>query len=196
MVGRGGAVTAIRRCGSALNTNVHFHILLAEGVFAPTPGGALRFVPAPRPPTDMEVGRLLAAVRRRILRLARRHGLVVEEGEADGETAEGLALAAIAGASVVGRVATGPRAGHRVLRLGADATAPVVSSAGPRHAHRAGFDLHADAAVCAGDRRRLERLCRYVLRPAVAQDALGVDAGRQGRPSAAQNINAPPPVLV
>lgn len=39
------------------------------------------------------------------------------------------ALAAIAGASVLGRVATGPRAGQRVLRLGADATAPVVTSA-------------------------------------------------------------------
>jgi len=27
LVGRGGAVTAIQRCGSALNTNVHFHTL-------------------------------------------------------------------------------------------------------------------------------------------------------------------------
>ncbi|MFN8645017.1 MAG: transposase, partial [Candidatus Binatia bacterium] len=39
-------------------------------------------------------------------------------------------------------------------------------------AHRDGFDLHADTAVRAGDRCRLERLCRYVLRPPVAQDAL------------------------
>jgi hypothetical protein len=63
-----------------------------------------------------------------------------------------------------------------VLRLGADATAPVVSRAGPRHAHREGFDLHAAVAVRAGDRRRLERLCRYVLRPPVAQDALQLTA--------------------
>ncbi len=67
---------------------------------------------------------------------------------------------------------TGPRAGHLVLRLGADATAPVVTSAGMRHAHRAGFDLHADVAVRAGDRRRLEHVCRYILRPPVAQEAL------------------------
>ena len=72
----------------------------------------------------------------------------------------GLALAATAGASVIGRVATGPRAGHQGLRLGTDATAPVVSSAGPRHAYRAGFDLQANVAVRAGDRRRLEPLCR------------------------------------
>jgi hypothetical protein len=48
----------------------------------------------------------------------------------------------------------------------------VVTTGGPRHAHREGFDLHANTAVRAGDRRRLEHLCRYVLRPPLAQDAL------------------------
>ena len=184
VVGRGGAVTAIQRCGSALNLNIHFHTLVAEGVFVAAPDGTVHFAPAARPPADVEVGRLLAAVRRRILRLARRRGLVVDGGEAEADTADGLALAepalaALAGAAVVGRVATGPRAGHRVLRLGAGAAAPAVSSAGPRHAHRAGFDLHADTAVRAGDRRRLERLCRYVLRPPVAQEALELTAEGQ-----------------
>jgi hypothetical protein len=184
VVGRGGAVTAIQRCGSALNLNIHFHTLVAEGVFVTAPDGTVRFAPAGRPPTDVEVGRLLAAVRRRILRLARRRGLVVDGGEAEADTADGLALAdpalaALAGAAVVGRVATGPRAGHRVLRLGTGAAAPAVSSAGPRHAHRAGFDLHADTAVRAGDRRRLERLCRYVLRPPLAQEALALTAQGQ-----------------
>jgi hypothetical protein len=158
---------------------VHFHTLVAEGVFATAPDGGVRFVPAARPPTDVEVGRLLATLRRRIARLVRRHGLVVDGSEDDDGITDSLvlaepALAAIAGVSVGGRVATGPRAGHLVLRLGADATAPVVSRAGPRHAHHEGFDLHADTAVRGGDRRRLERLCRYVLRPPVAQDALAL----------------------
>ncbi|MBI2203158.1 MAG: transposase [Candidatus Rokubacteria bacterium] len=49
----------------------------------------------------------------------------------------------------------------------------------PRHAHLAGFDLHANVAVPAADRTRLEQLCRYLLRPAVAQDRLRlVDDGR------------------
>ena len=51
--GRGGAVTAIQRCGSALNTNIHFHTLVAEDVFEQWPNGSLRFVPAPAPPTDV-----------------------------------------------------------------------------------------------------------------------------------------------
>jgi hypothetical protein len=33
MRGRAGAVTAIQRCGSALNTNIHFHTLVPAGVF-------------------------------------------------------------------------------------------------------------------------------------------------------------------
>ena len=41
-----------------------------------------------------------------------------------------------------------------------------------RHAHIAGFDLHANLAVPAADRARLEQLCRYLLRPPVAQDRL------------------------
>ena len=49
----------------------------------------------------------------------------------------------------------------------------------PRHAHVAGFDLHASVDAPAVDRTRLERLCRYLLRPAVAQDRLRVgDDGR------------------
>ncbi len=43
---------------------------------------------------------------------------------------------------------------------------------GPRHAHIAGFDLHANVAVRAGENERLEHLCRYILRPPIAQDAL------------------------
>jgi Putative transposase len=59
-----------------------------------------------------------------------------------------------------------------VWRVGADPDAPWVLSTAPRHAHLAGFDLHADVDAPAADRVRLEQLCRYLLRPAVAQDRL------------------------
>jgi hypothetical protein len=49
--GAGGAVTAIQRFGSALNTNVHFHTLAVQGVFIEDAEGTGRFVPLP-PPTD------------------------------------------------------------------------------------------------------------------------------------------------
>jgi len=53
--GAGGAVTAIQRFGSALNTNVHFHALVVQGVFIEDAEGARRFVPLPAP-TDAAAG--------------------------------------------------------------------------------------------------------------------------------------------
>jgi hypothetical protein len=120
----------------------------------------------------------LAAVRRRIIRLVRKHGieLEAEDGESGAEIdplfEEQPALATIQGASVLGRVVTGPRAGRWVVRLGRDPRADVVISGGRRQAHMRGFDLHTDTAVREGERDRLERLCRYVLRPPLAGDAL------------------------
>lgn len=57
-----GAVTAIQRFGSALDTQVHFHSLVVQDVFVENEGGTLRFVPSPAP-SDAEVARLLSAVR-------------------------------------------------------------------------------------------------------------------------------------
>ena len=45
-------------------------------------------------------------------------------------------------------------------------------SLGPRHARIDGFDLHANVVAPAGDRDRLARLCRYALRPPIAQDRI------------------------
>jgi hypothetical protein len=81
-------------------------------------------------------------------------------------------LAGISSASIQGRIALGPRAGARVWRVGEEPDAPWALSSSPRHAHIAGFDLHANLAVPAADRARLEQLCRYLLRPPVAQERL------------------------
>jgi hypothetical protein len=76
-------------------------------------------------------------------------------------------------ASVHNRVATGPRAGQRVVRLGDRIDADDVERVrGPRCAQVAGLSLHANVSVPARDRRRLERLCRYVARPPLASERL------------------------
>lgn len=80
-------MTAIQRFGSALNTNVHFHSLVAQGVFVEHADGTLRFAPASAP-TDLEVARLLASVRRRIVRLVARHGIDLENPSNEGEPAD------------------------------------------------------------------------------------------------------------
>lgn len=79
--GRSGSVTVIQRFGGGLNLNVHYHTLLFDGVFyADGATGALDFRPLP-PPTDEEVGAVLARIAARVQRLLRRRG--VDPGDAD-----------------------------------------------------------------------------------------------------------------
>jgi hypothetical protein len=85
-------------------------------------------------------------------------------------------LAGLASASVQGRVALGPRAGGRVRRLGDEPDLGHVASRGPRQAQLDGLDLHANVWVPPNDRARLEQLCRYLLRPPLAQDRVQLRA--------------------
>jgi Putative transposase/Transposase zinc-binding domain len=172
--GQCGAVTFVQRFGDALNLNVHFHSLLLDGVYARGPDGALRFHPLP-PPEDTEVERVVAQVAQRIAPLLERRGLGPEAdpSEADPLTEAEPLLAQLYGASVAGRIATGRRAGQRVLRVG-DCIDPddLPALEGERCASMSGVSLHANVDVPARDRRRLERLCRYVARPPVATERL------------------------
>src|SRR5262249_40248644 len=118
--------------------------------------------PAPRTPARGN-GVHLSMVRR---------GLDVDTHATDPLTAETLALAGLASAALQGRLALGPRAGARVERLGHDPAAPWVESARPLHARCDGCDLHAGVTVAGDDRPRLEQLCRYPLRPPIAQERL------------------------
>jgi hypothetical protein len=171
--GRTGSVTVLQRAGGALNTNLHFHTLVLDGVFIEAPGGALAFHPVPGP-SDAEVAAALATIRHRVQRLLVRRGLAPADatGPADPLADESPVLAGIIGASVQGRVALGSRAGARVRQLGDARDTATVTSRGPRQAHLDGFDLHANVWVSAHDRAGVERLCRYVLRPPFAQERL------------------------
>ncbi len=167
--GQCGAVTFLQRFGSALNLNVHFHTLALDGVYPRDDGTATRFLPLP-PPSTEEVTRVLAGTARRIARL------LAERAEDDDALArDEPLLATLAAASLRARIATGPHAGQRWRRLG-DCVEPEDAEAdpdaSPRVPEHAGMSLHADVAVPARDRRRLERLCRYVARPPLAHDRL------------------------
>lgn len=120
----------------------------------------------------------------RITRLLDRRGL--GEGADAGSVSDTWAddapvLAGLAAASVQGTVALGPHRGARLRRLGdvsESVEAPVPAGC---HARANGFDLHAGLVVPAGQRERLERVCRYALRPPVAADRLRVTDDGQVR---------------
>ena len=176
--GQCGAVTFLQRFGDALNANVHFHSLVLDGVYEPKSGQWPRFFPLPAP-DDAEVVGAAGQVARKLCRLLEREGLGAEADVADADplAAEEPFLATLTAASVSGRTATGPRAGRRTLRLGDRIDAEDLPKLeGERCASVNGVSLHANVAVPARDRLRLERLCRYVSRPPVATGRLSRQA--------------------
>jgi hypothetical protein len=141
--------------------NPHYHSLILDGVYISSlPHAAPRFHPLP-PPTDEEIARITAAIARRVWKLLVRRGLLGEEGPTDPDPLEAdePLLSQLYSASLQGRVATGPRTGQRLLRLGDRIDVEDVEAiTGPRCASVQGFSLHADVCVPARDGRRLERL--------------------------------------
>ena len=112
-------------------------------------------------------------------RLLERRGLGDDASAEDDTLAmEEPLLASLYAASVTSRIATGSRSGQRVLRMGDRIDAddlPVLQ--GERCASVGGVSVHANVAVPARDRRRLERRCRYGARPPVASERLSWLAG-------------------
>jgi len=84
-------------------------------------------------------------------------------------------LAELYGASVSGRIATGPRAGRRIARVG-DEVDPEDGAlpSGRCCASVEGFSVHAGVCIPARDRMRLERLARYAGRPPLATERLSL----------------------
>jgi len=103
------------------------------------------------------------------MKLLTRIGYLIEEQgmayltEADPDTA----LAPLQQAACTYRIALGPRAGQKVLSL-----QTVPSQAAPSTPQRCvnapGFSLHAEVRCAINQRHKLEHLCRYITRPAIA----------------------------
>ncbi|MEO2167124.1 MAG: transposase, partial [bacterium] len=187
MVGAGERVSAragveVRR-RSALNLNIHFHAIIPQGVFAEASDGEIYFEPGP-PPSRPDMDKLAGSIRRRVGKvLARADGTATGEGlpsleiSLDPVAEELPTLAPLGAASIQGRAALGPRAGRRPRRRGREkARAGEPGRSRPRHrrynANIEGFDLDASVRVRGGDKPRLERLLRYLLRPPIAAGRL------------------------
>jgi hypothetical protein len=142
-----GAITFVQRFGGALNLNPHLHVLVADGTFVcPEDGRAPRFV-ATSAPTRAEMAEVLRGVATRVARITT---VRADDG------LDALRAAAMARGRVA-RLPLGDDAGGEELRF----------EARQRGVEHAGFNLHAGVCVAADDRVALERLCRYVARPAV-----------------------------
>ena len=151
--GRTGSITAVQRFGSDLALNVHFHSLYVDGVYDAL--GA--FTPIEAPTRD-GLETLCTTIAERVHKLLERRAL--DHDHAD-ERALCLALS------------------RSAARRGADKHAPQGTDSDhdgepdwKLKARVDGFDLEATTVVRAEDRERLEDLCRYLLRPPLADRRL------------------------
>ena len=106
---RTGAVTLIQRFGSALNLNVHLHMLFVDGVYT-FEGERPRFHHGSAP-TQPELQRLLRTIATRVTRAPQGQGLLSRDEEnpsLDLEPTDGYGQ--LLGAAVHYRIATGPHA--------------------------------------------------------------------------------------
>jgi len=82
-------------------------------------------------------------------------------------------------ASIRSRIAVRQGTGRRTLTLKNPALARIDSTPKPFTANRDGFSLNCAVSCQAHQRNRLERLCRYITRPALGLERLSTIAAGQ-----------------
>ncbi len=177
-----GAVTLIQRFGGALNVNIHFHMLWFDGVYEANvkqPQRKPRLHRA-RAPTCAQLTQLAGKIASRLCRHLTRKGWLEGEDESLflSDSAGGDdGMDALRMSSITYRIATGAQAGRKVVTL-----QTLPGDAGPIEGDAGkvgGFSLHAGVAAEAHESLKLERLCRYITRPAISEKRLSISP--QGR---------------
>lgn len=171
-----GAVTLIQRFGSALNLNVHFHMLFLDGVFIADEKKGQRFLLV----TQHQPSEMVALAHKISARLAtylERSGLI--DGDAESQYLSEDAVNAgemhdHQGYSVQYRISVGPQKGRKVFRLQTRPALENEMASSTLLGNVAGFSLHAGVSAKADERDKLERLCRYITRPPVSTKRLSL----------------------
>jgi len=173
-----GTLSLIQRFGSALNLNVHFHMLWLDGVYEPVAARPDKpRLRRARAPTSAQLTQLADTIAHRVCRhLARKGWLEGEDESAFLSDSAGCddGLDALRMSSITYRIATGKHAGRKVATL-----QTIPADNGSPEGDAGGFSLHAGVAAEAHECRKLERLCRYIARPAISEKRLSISP--QGR---------------
>ena len=181
---RTGAVTFIQRFGSALNLNVHFHMLFLDGVYLTRDSGnktnqVFRRVNAP---TKADLAVLLHRISTRLARFLVKEGILeqdIEDSYLNLEHLETDPMQQVHGHSITYRIAIGSQQGKKVFTLQTLLPKEAADDRFSQVAKGGGFSLHAGVATLAHQRQKLERICRYVARPAISEQRLALT--RDGR---------------
>jgi len=182
-----GGLTVIQRASSDLRCNPHFHTVFLDGVYVrDQQGGAPVFHPAP-PPSQAQVEAVVKKAAERIVRFLKRRGLIaLATAPGDDEVTvivgdetlgkDDPLLAHLLAAATAGLPPAGPAQRRAPVRLALSASAQP-SPKGRLCAEHWGFNLHAATRVHGNDKQGREHLCRYILRPPLANDRLHILPG-------------------
>ncbi len=116
--GAAGAVTLVQRFGSALNLDVHFHMLFLDGVYRADGTDPPVFRPVAAPGAN-ELQQLVEQIAARVGQVLERRGLIERDIENAwlSSGAEPGPLDDMLGQSITYRIAVGPRAGQKLFTL-------------------------------------------------------------------------------
>jgi hypothetical protein len=172
-----GAVTLIQRFGGSLNLNVHFHQLFIDGSYELGDNGEPTSFFAADPPTLAELDRVLNQIIKRLTRYLERQQIIVKDNDQDFqlEIPEEDTFSRLQATSVTYRFATGPSKGKKAMVLKSIPDGDHNASSG-LVVKNSGFSLHAGVHTKADERTKLERICRYIARPAVSEERLCTNA--------------------
>jgi hypothetical protein len=166
--GQSGAVIVVQRTSSDLKLQPHLHLVVLDGAYREFDVSTVGFTALPHLSTR-EVGQVLETICTRVDKLVRRRGLL-DDGALEPQAEADPPLSSLAVSAVSGR---SPPAGPEWRRRMLPPLAPhALAFDKPLCASLNGFTLHAATHAGALDLAGRERLCKYVLRPAVAQERI------------------------
>jgi hypothetical protein len=174
---KSGAVTLIQRFGGSLNLNIHFHQLFVDGCYELNDKNEPVDFWVASPPTANEIDDVLTKIINKLTKYLERQKIIIRDDN-DGDFQIPIldedTLSKLQAGSATYRFATGKSKGKKamVLKAVTDTDHSVIKGL---VAKNSGFSLHAGVATKAHERDRLEKICRYIARPAVAEERLSTD---------------------
>ena len=140
-----------------MRLNVHFHVLVLDGVYVRETESGAQVFQGLSAPTEQELADVAKQTALRVQKVLARHGRSLDgtsEPEDAEPSGEQLSLSALCAAAASGEGLFGDRAGKPLLRV----VDPKRARSGERVGQ--GINVHAEVVVPARDRARLGRLRR------------------------------------
>ena len=161
-----GAVTFVQRFGSALNLNIHFHTLIPDGVFLESDDGYVFLRQSS--PSHAELTEITTKIHKKILQCFEKMGF----GEDILRSFDEEGMDDISSLSIANRSGFGERRGKGIRRFGAKNIEFDPEGVNPYSVNIEGFSLNAQVFIAGSDRKKLEKLIRYMARGPLATERL------------------------